>query len=913
MPSATTGEEQMSEDLRLSALGAHGLKIVGFRSSMQIGRSVGAAGDFNGDGISDFVISGPFLDNSNDRRAVAYVIFGDADGALPSVDLSRLDASEGFRITSPAGFDGVDFNVASAGDVDGDGYGDLVIGMPRYDRGFGTRFTGQSFILYGHGGEGRDVALNETTDRVTTVFESSPAYSGQDGPLLGVGGKAIGDLNGDGREDFAISAYYDSTLADYAGRVYVIYGGTDLGSSFDIDRLTSQGFFVTGSPNSQYVGGDFAGLGDINGDGFGDFTVTGRNNEQDIGYVLFGSADLQDTKVNAIASSEGFRILDSNSGIQAIGNAGDVNGDGYEDIIVGEGYRCFVIFGHAGEFETIDLRSLSANAGFEISAAVGSGTVRVSAAGDVNGDGYDDVAMFNYAYYSGLTSIGFVIYGHGGAFAKIDATKMDAATGFTIRSGQAEDLAGYALTNAGDVNNDGVDDLLIGAGSAGSNYQGAAYLIYGETPTTMVDLTGTVAGQRLAGGAFDDVLAGVGGDDTLFGNAGADELDGGDGDDLLDGGLGADRMIGGAGDDVFRVDAGDAVVEAADAGYDTVEAAVSWRLGKNVEALVLGGRANAQGTGNGLDNHLTGNAGANVLKGSGGDDWLEGRDGDDTLDGGTGANRLAGGAGDDSYVVRSAADVVIEAAGSGHDRVRASVDIVLGDNVEDLTLFGLARAGSGNVLNNGIDGNDRGNILLGLDGADRLIGAGGDDLLDGGSGNDRLDGGDGRDTLLGGDGEDRLFGGTGKDTLTGGAGRDVFRFAEEGVARTLAEADTVTDFSQADRDKLDLSDTDGVAGYERVDPFVFVGTAEFSGRAGDLRYEFVGKNTIVSADTNSDRVADVFIRLEGRIALTASDFVFARVPEDALISDTGQDTVSADRWTSRPLDLHAEFGHLSLV
>ena len=189
--------------------------------------------------------------------------------------------------------------------------------------------------------------------------------------------------------------------------------------------------------------------------------------------------------------------------------------------------------------------------------------------------------------------------------------------------------------------------------------------------------------------------------------------------------------------------------------------------------------------GNGGDDSLYGGGGADTLQGGIGNDKLYGQDGNDileggtgadTLDGGTGADVMRGGAGADKYVVDNIGDVVDEAYGQdvddgAIDSVTASVDFTLGRFVENLTLTGNAKLGTGNDLANKITGNDADN---------------------------RLDGGSGNDILVGGGGRDTLFGGAGKDVLTGGEGADVFAFIRPDATST----DRITDFSMAAGDRI---------------------------------------------------------------------------------------------------------------
>lgn len=164
-------------------------------------------------------------------------------------------------------------------------------------------------------------------------------------------------------------------------------------------------------------------------------------------------------------------------------------------------------------------------------------------------------------------------------------------------------------------------------------------------------------------------------------------------------------------------------------------------------AIALGAVIENAVGGSGADN-MTGNAANNSLRGSGGNDTISGLAGNDMIDGGTGADTMTGGLGNDGYVVGETGDKIVEQSGGGLDTVQSSVAWTLGDNVEYLTLLGLAAiGGTGNVLNNKIVGNAGDNALSGLGGLDRLLG---------GSGNDTLNGGIGSDTLTGGKGIDKF-------------------------------------------------------------------------------------------------------------------------------------------------------------
>ncbi len=208
-----------------------------------------------------------------------------------------------------------------------------------------------------------------------------------------------------------------------------------------------------------------------------------------------------------------------------------------------------------------------------------------------------------------------------------------------------------------------------------------------------------------------------------------------------------------------------------------------------------------------------------------------------------------------------AGDVIGKLAGEGKDKdlVYATVSHALGAEIDNLTLSGSAAIdGTGNALANTIIGNGAANLIAGGGGADTVSGRAGDDRIEGGEGNDRLVGGAGTDVLLGGTGNDRF---------------DFNALADSGPG---VLADRILDFVRG-QDKIDLSGIDAVAGTTTNEAFRFVGEAHFSGVAGELCFERVdgiSDRTLVQADVDGDRVADLEILLDnGLIPLTAADFV----------------------------------------
>ena len=265
----------------LSSLnGTNGFRLNGVDEFDRAGLSV-ASGDVNGDGFADLIIGAP---NANNLYGGTYVVFGRASGFPATLALSGLDGSNGFRI------DGVDFNdlsgfsVASAGDVNGDGYTDVLVGANIPD---GT--AGNSYVVFGKAGG----------------FDATFALSGLDGnngfrldgvsvnDRAGFSVASAGDVNGDGFDDLIVGAYGASSLA---GRSYVVFGKANgFGASLSLSGLDgNNGFRLDGVSADDRSGLPVASAGDVNGDGFADLIVAtpDANNSVGSSYVRVGWATM---------------------------------------------------------------------------------------------------------------------------------------------------------------------------------------------------------------------------------------------------------------------------------------------------------------------------------------------------------------------------------------------------------------------------------------------------------------------------------------------------------------------------------------------------------------------------------------------------------------------------------------------
>ncbi|MFN6453531.1 MAG: beta strand repeat-containing protein [Nostoc sp. EfeVER01] len=446
---------------------------------------------------------------------------------------------------------------------------------------------------------------------------------------------------------------------------------------------------------------------------------------------------------------------------------------------------------------------------------------------------------------------------------------------------------------------DNLNDIIIEALNAGTDLvKSSVSWVLGNnlenltlTGSGSINGTGNSFNNIFIGNTGANILSGENGNDNLFGDSDNDTLLGGAGNDTLDGGLGADSLDGGIGNDIYTVDnANDIIIEGLNAGTDLVKSSVSWVLGNNLENLTLTGSGAINGTGNSLKNILIGNTGANILSGEDGNDSLIGGSGndtllggagDDTLDGGLGSDSLNGGAGNDIYTVDNVNDSIIEGLNSGTDLIKSSVNWVLADNLENLTLTGSgAINGTGNSLNNILTGNSGANTLNGVDGNDSLFGS------------------SGNDTLLGGVGDDSLNGGAGTDSLDGGVGNDIYTV--DNVNDLIIEGlDAGTD--------LVNSSVNWVLGNNQEN-LTLTGTGAINGTGNSLNNILMGNNaanTLTGGDGN-----DSLFGNSGNDTLFGSagdDIIAGGVGRDVLTGGTGQDSFNLTGTRTGGYDTIADF------
>jgi Ca2+-binding RTX toxin-like protein len=473
---------------------SQGFIIQGDASGDYLGSSVSSAGDVNGDGIDDLIVGAPWGDNGGSYAGEAYVIFGKA-GGLSDIDLSSLFASDGFIIQGDTASDEAGGSVSFAGDVNGDGIDDLIVGASSGD--YGASYVGEAYVIFGKTTGFSNIDLSTLSPAEGFIIGGDAAFD-----RTGLSVSSVGDVNGDGIDDLIVGAPRGDNGGRDAGEAYVIFGKTTGFSNIDLSTLSpANGFIIQGERASDWAGFSVSSAGDVNGDGIDDLIVGApRGGNGGEAYVIFGkTTGFSNIALAALSPADGFTIQGDAAGDNlgwSVSSAGDVNGDGIDDLIVGEpggndggnyAGEAYVIFGRAaGTRADIDLSTLSAGDGFTIQGdvAYNHAGFSVASAGDINGDGIDDLivgAPFG-DYGANNTGEAYVIFGKTTGFSNIDLTSLSAADGFIIQGDAADDFAGKSVSSAGDVNGDGIDDLIVGAprGGNGGSYAGEAYVIFGS-------------------------------------------------------------------------------------------------------------------------------------------------------------------------------------------------------------------------------------------------------------------------------------------------------------------------------------------------------------------------------------------------------------------------------------------------
>jgi len=406
-------------------------------TSAAFGISVSTAGDVNGDGYDDVIIGAHRFSGELVNQGKAYLFYGSAVGLNSEPAWTAVGTSEKRYFG---------WNVSNAGDINNDGFSDvLIVSSLDYP---GEYTFGAIYAYYGSAS-----GLSSVPDWTNFNYSEFTIAAG------------AGDINGDGYDDIILSR--PKVGPHFMGIVYLYYGSA---SGLEINQAWS--FIATSA------GRGLSSAGDVNGDGYGDIIISAYYEPPIMGYT--------DKSILFLGSAEGFSQSPSwsksNCYGESVSGGGDINGDGYDDVIIGDG-RCspgavYIHYGSVGGISADADRTIS---GSDPNARFGSS---VSNTGDINADGYSDIIIG--ARNDLDTGKAFVYYGS-------DSGPVENSVE-VFQSDQINDQFGADVSSAGDVNNDGFSDVMIGAPSYsnGESGEGRVLVYYGSanlTPPVIINLS----------------------------------------------------------------------------------------------------------------------------------------------------------------------------------------------------------------------------------------------------------------------------------------------------------------------------------------------------------------------------------------------------------------------------------------
>ena len=465
-----------------------------------LGTSIAGAGDVNADGYADVLVGARFYDVGETDEGAAFIFLGGPAGVASGSAATAATRLESDQVDAQFGA-----SVAGAGDVNGDGYADVLVGAPNYTNG--QQLEGAAFVFLG----GASGIASGSPATAATVLEA-----GQESASMGFSVAGAGDVNADGYADVLVGASgYDAGETD-EGAAFVFLGGA---SGVADGTPATAAATLEGNQPDAFAGASVAGAGDVNRDGYADVVVGAplydhTVADEGIALVYLGTQFGVSSAVATLLMGQQANVRFGSS----VAGAGDTNADGYDDVVVGassftwflanEGAAFVFLGGPSGIPNGAAFSAPTVLRGGQSGSDMGSS---VAGAGDVNGDGYDDVVVGAVDFNAGEPFEGAAFVFLGGPAGVPSVAAANAAA--TLQVGQSLSLMGGSVAGAGDTNGDGYADVLVGASEYmdGQSEEGAAF-VYQGGPYGMAGYPMPAAALEAnqAGARFGTSVAGAG-------------------------------------------------------------------------------------------------------------------------------------------------------------------------------------------------------------------------------------------------------------------------------------------------------------------------------------------------------------------------------------------------------------------